>query len=96
MSTRDYAVSVLASLSEEKMLEFIKLFADENVLARMETDMLLNNSDTISAIQEVKELKNNYNRKTYSSFSEVAKELNKKQLQIEEIIKQKDAVCFFE
>lgn len=77
MSTRDYAVSVLASLSEEKMLEFIKLFADENVLARMETDMLLNNSDTISAIQEVKELKNNYNRKTYSSFSEVAKELNK-------------------
>lgn len=76
MSTRDYAVSVLASLSEEKMLEFIKLFADENVLARMETDMLLNNSDTISAIQEVNELKNNYNRKTYSSFSEVAKELN--------------------
>ena len=39
--------------------------------------MLLNNSDTISAIQQVKELKNNYNRKTYSSFSEVAKELNK-------------------
>ena len=65
MSTRDYAVSVLASLSEEKMLEFIKLFADENVLARMETDMLLNNSDTISAIQEVNELKNKYNRKNY-------------------------------
>lgn len=76
MSTRDYAVSVLASLSEEKMLEFIKLFADENVLARMETDMLLNNSDTISAIQEVNELKNNHDKKTYSSFSEVVKELN--------------------
>jgi hypothetical protein len=43
MSTRDYAVSVLASLSEEKMLEFIKLFADENVLARMETEMLIAN-----------------------------------------------------
>lgn len=39
MSTRDYAVSVRASLSEEKMLEFIKMFADENVLARMKTDM---------------------------------------------------------
>lgn len=46
MSTRDYAVSVLASLSEEKMLEFIKLFADENVLARMETDMLIANPNT--------------------------------------------------
>lgn len=76
MSTRDYAVSVLASLSEEKMLEFIKLFADENVLARMENDMLLNNSDTILAIQEVNELKNNQNKKTYFSFSEVVKELN--------------------
>lgn len=76
MSTRDYAVSVLASLSEEKMLEFIKLFADENVLARMESDMLLNNSDTVTAIQEVNEIKNNQNKKTYSSFSEVVKELN--------------------
>lgn len=39
-NTRDYAVSVLASLSEQKMLEFIRLFADENTLARMESDML--------------------------------------------------------
>lgn len=46
MSTRDYAVSVLASLSEEKMLEFIKLFADENVLARMESEMLITNPNT--------------------------------------------------
>ncbi|MBQ8298324.1 MAG: hypothetical protein IJX99_00360 [Clostridia bacterium] len=46
MSTRDYAVSVLASLSEEKMLEFIKLFADENVLARMESEMLIANPNT--------------------------------------------------
>ena len=45
MSTRDYAVSVLASLSEEKMLEFIKLFADENVLARMESEMLIAKSE---------------------------------------------------
>ena len=46
MSTKEYAVSLLASLSEEKMLEFIKLFADENMLARMESDMLLADPDT--------------------------------------------------
>lgn len=40
MSVRDYAVSVLASLSEQKMKEFVTLFADEDTLARMESDML--------------------------------------------------------
>lgn len=59
MSTRDYAVSVLASLSEEKLLEFIKLFADENVLARMESDMLLANPNT----------------KKYSNFREFMEEV---------------------
>ena len=44
MSTRECAVSVLASLSEEKMLEFIKLFADENTLARVESDLMANAS----------------------------------------------------
>ncbi len=44
MSTRECAVSVLASLSEEKMLEFIKLFADENTLARVESDLLVNDA----------------------------------------------------
>lgn len=42
MSTRECAVSVLASLSEEKMLEFIKLFADKNTIARMETEQMAN------------------------------------------------------
>lgn len=59
MSTREYAVSVLASLTEEKMLEFIKLFADENTIARVESDMLLANPDT----------------KTYSSFKEFMNEV---------------------
>ena len=40
MTVKEYAVSVLASLSEQKMREFITLFADENTLARMESDML--------------------------------------------------------
>ncbi len=59
MSTRDYAVSVLASLSEEKMLEFIKLFADENVLARMESEFLIVSPNT----------------KRYSSFKEFMDEV---------------------
>ena len=59
MSTRDIAVSVLSNLSEQKMLEFIRLFADENTLARMETEMLLNDPDA----------------KRYSSFDEILKEI---------------------
>lgn len=59
MSTRDYAVSVLASLSEQKMIEFIKLFADDNTIARMESDMLTDNP----------------NAKRYSSFKEFLDEV---------------------
>ena len=59
MSTRDYAVSVLASLSEEKMKEFITLFADENTIARMESDMLANDP----------------NAKKYSSFKDFMKDM---------------------
>ena len=59
MSTRDYAVSVLAGLSEEKMREFIMLFADENVIARMESEMLADDADS----------------KTYDHFSEFRKEM---------------------
>lgn len=61
MSTRDYAVSVLASLSEEKMMEFITLFADENTLARMECEMLANDP----------------NAKRYSSFKEFMDEMER-------------------
>lgn len=59
MSTRDIAVSVLSNLSEQKMLEFIRLFADESTLARMEAEMLLNDPDA----------------KRYSSFDEILKEI---------------------
>lgn len=47
MSTRDYAVSVLASLSEEKMKEFIMLFADKNTIARMETEIMANDPEAL-------------------------------------------------
>ncbi|MDE5738322.1 MAG: hypothetical protein K2H93_08150 [Oscillospiraceae bacterium] len=63
MNTRDYAVSVLASLSEQKMLEFITLFADENTLARMESDMLANDP----------------NAKKYSSFKEFMDEMEQEE-----------------
>jgi len=59
MSTREMAVSVLASLSEQKMREFIMLFADENTIARMESDMLANDPDS----------------KRYSSFKEFMDEM---------------------
>ena len=39
---KKYAVSVLASLSEKKMREFITLFADKNTIARMESEILVN------------------------------------------------------
>lgn len=62
MSTKEYAVSVLASLSEEKMIEFITLFADENTIARMESDRLAHD----------------FNAKHYSSFKEFMEEMGQK------------------
>ena len=59
MTTKELAVSVLASLSERKMREFIELFADENLIARIETEALLEDPDT----------------KYYSSFEEFQAEM---------------------
>ena len=59
INIRDYAVSVLASLSEKKMKEFIKLFADEDTLTRIESDLLANDP----------------NAKTYSNFEEFMKDM---------------------
>ena len=64
---RDYAVSVLASLSENKMKEFIKLFADEDTLTRIESDLLANDP----------------NAKTYSNFEEFIKDMeNEENVQV--------------
>lgn len=59
INIRDYAVSVLASLSEKKMKEFIKLFADEDTLTRIESDLLAHDP----------------NAKTYSNFEEFMKDM---------------------
>lgn len=67
LKIRDYAVSVLASLSENKMKEFIKLFADEDTLTRIESDLLANDP----------------NAKTYSNFEEFIKDMeNEENVQV--------------
>ena len=59
MSTKDYAINVLNTLSEEKLRAFITLFADENMLARMESDMLAEDPEA----------------RRYSSFKEFREEM---------------------
>lgn len=59
MSTREYAANVLDSLSENQLLDFLRIFADDNTLARVESEIIANDS----------------NRKRYSSFSEIMAEL---------------------
>lgn len=45
MSIRDYATEVIQTMPEEKLRAFLMLFADENVIARMETELMANNPD---------------------------------------------------
>lgn len=45
MSIRDYAAEVVAAMPEEKLRAFLMLFADENMLARIETEQLVNDPD---------------------------------------------------
>lgn len=63
MSTREYAMDILKNLSDEKIMAFITLFADENTLARMECEML----------------ENDPNAKKYSSFDEFMKEMEQEE-----------------
>lgn len=59
MSTKELAIKLVASLSEEKLQAFLTLFADENMLARLESDMLADSP----------------NAKRYSSFQEFMDEM---------------------
>lgn len=45
MSIREYAAEVISTMPEEKLKAFLMLFADENVLARLETEMMANDPD---------------------------------------------------
>ncbi|MBO5561983.1 MAG: hypothetical protein J6A07_10050 [Firmicutes bacterium] len=57
MSIKEYAIDVINSLPDEKIVAFLTLVADENTLARMESEII----------------KNDPNRKLYNSFEEVLK-----------------------
>ena len=59
MSTKEIAHNVIELLSEEKIQAFLSLFADDNILARMETE----------AIEK------DENRKHYNSFDEILAEI---------------------
>lgn len=61
MSTREIAYNVIDHLSEEKIKAFLTLFADDNTLARMETDTIAEDTD----------------RKHYDSFDEILAEIDK-------------------
>lgn len=60
MSTKDYAAGVLNSLDENQLLDFLKLFADDNTLALVESDIIANDP----------------NRKHYNSLSEILAEID--------------------
>ena len=63
MSTKDYAINVLDSLNENQLLDFLKLFADDNTLALVESEIIANEP----------------NRKHYNSLSEILAEIDEEE-----------------
>lgn len=61
MSTKEFAIDLLNSLSEEQLLDFFRLFADDNTLALVESEMIANHPEKY---------------KQYDSFDEFMKELD--------------------
>lgn len=61
MNTKDYATMVFNSLSENQLLDFMKLFADDNTLARFESDLIASG---------------NIENKIYNSFDEILQEMD--------------------
>lgn len=45
MSIREYAAEIIKTMPEEKLEAFLLLFADENVLARVETEAMANDPE---------------------------------------------------
>lgn len=60
MSTREYAINVINNLPENKLRAFLVLFADDDTLARMESEVIANDTG----------------RKHYNSFSEIMAEID--------------------
>ncbi len=59
LNTRDYATPVFNSLNESQLMDFLRLFADDNTLARIESDMIASGAE----------------RKRYGSFKELLQEI---------------------
>ena len=60
MNIRDYAKNIVDSLNEDQLMDFIKIYAGDNILARLESDYI----------------EHNPNRKHYSDFSEILNEID--------------------
>ncbi len=60
MNTREIAAGVFDTLNENQLLDFLRLFADDNTLARVESDIIACSP----------------NRKHYQSFNELLNEIN--------------------
>lgn len=55
--TRECAIEVIKRMPEYKLEAFLALFADENEIARIETEMLANNPDAkcFNSVEELLE-----------------------------------------
>ena len=60
MTTKDMAINVFNGLNESQLLDFIRMFADDNTLALLESDIIARNPD----------------RKHYNNFQELLDEIN--------------------
>ena len=61
MSNREMALEVIKRMDDKKIAEFLAVFADENELARIETEMLVLDPD----------------RKHYDSFMDIFEEIER-------------------
>lgn len=59
MNTKECAMGIFNSLNESQLMDFLKLFADDNTLARIESEIIANSP----------------NRKHYDSLSEILAEI---------------------
>ncbi len=55
MSTKEIAYHILDSFTEEKLEAFVMMFADENQIARMETELMANdpNAPRFNSVEEL-------------------------------------------
>lgn len=59
LNTKDYAITVFNSLNESQLMDFLRFFADDNILAQIESDLIATGTE----------------RKRYNSFKELLEEI---------------------